>query len=232
MCQRIEQLTIELEDPRKSLAAAAKLIKKKKQAEAMKVDTPQFKDDEVLIIQLDYKNRKQWEPLTSVILDGGAGVNIIGEHMKEKMGIANIKPAPFRVRMADQRIVQPRRSQMTSAGNSMLYSFLLFIITLSLQQMYKEKLASSEVFTILGGFISSLLFLLALTFIGNWQETLNNRTGWGAVFLSGIIATIAASAVHRVCVTTCFIVSIGILYEVNKLSAKVHQKAEVKKKAF
>ncbi|KAI5072295.1 hypothetical protein GOP47_0012401 [Adiantum capillus-veneris] len=123
------------------------------------------------------------------------------------------------------------RSQKTSAGNSMLYSFLLFIITLSLQQMYKEKLASSEVYTILGGFISSLLFLLALTFIGNWQETLNNRTGWGAVLLSGIIATIAASAVHRVCVTTCFIFSIGILYEVNKLSATVHQKAEVKKKA-
>ncbi|MCO5595823.1 hypothetical protein L7F22_049874 [Adiantum nelumboides] len=100
--------------------------------------------------------------------------------------------------------------------------------------MYKEKLASSEVFTILGGFISSLLFLLALTFIGiNWQETLNNKTRhWRAVFLLAVIAMIVASAVHRVCVTTCFIISIGILYEVYKLSAKVHQKAEVKKKAF
>ncbi|MCO5580009.1 hypothetical protein L7F22_033875 [Adiantum nelumboides] len=107
MCQRIEQLTIELEDLRQSLPAVAKFIKKNKQSEAMKVDTPQIKDDEVPVIQLDYKNRKQWEPLTSVVLDGGAGVNIIGEHMKEKMGITNIKPAPFRIRMADQRIVQP-----------------------------------------------------------------------------------------------------------------------------
>ncbi|MCO5579487.1 hypothetical protein L7F22_033342 [Adiantum nelumboides] len=100
--------------------------------------------------------------------------------------------------------------------------------------MYKEKLTSLEVFTILGGFIGSLLFLLALTFVGiNWQENLNNRTRhWRAIFLSGVIATIAASAIHRVCITTCFIISIGILYEVNKLSAKVHQKAEVKKKAF
>eukprot|EP00250_Pteridium_aquilinum_P034818 c8158_g1_i1 orf=90-485(+) len=124
------------------------------------------------------------------------------------------------------------RSQMTSAVNSMLYSFLLFIITLSLQQMYKEKLASSEVYTILGGFISSLLFLLALTFIGNWQETLNNRTGWGTVLLAEIIAVVAAGAVHRVCVTTCAIFSVGILYEVNKLSGGMHQKAEVKKKGF
>ncbi|MCO5573144.1 hypothetical protein L7F22_026910 [Adiantum nelumboides] len=57
-------------------------------------------------------------------------------------------------------------------------------------------------------------------------------TGWGAGFLLRVIATSAASAVHRVCVTTCFIIYIGILYEVNKLFAKVHQKAEVKKKAF
>jgi hypothetical protein len=60
-------------------------------------------------------------------------------------------------------VLIPARRQMTPVGSSMLYSFLLFIITLSLQQVYKEKLASSEAFTILGGFISSLLFLLALT---------------------------------------------------------------------
>lgn len=45
----------------------------------------------------------------------------------------------------------------------MLYSFLLFIITLSLQQVYREKLASTELYTILGGLISSILFLLVVT---------------------------------------------------------------------
>ncbi len=55
------------------------------------------------------------------------------------------------------------RSHLTSTGNSMLYSFLLFIITLSLQQVYREKLASTELYTILGGLISSILFLLVVT---------------------------------------------------------------------
>jgi hypothetical protein len=62
----------------------------------------------------------------------------------------------------------------------MLYSFLLFIITLSLQQVYREKLASTELYTILGGLISSILFLLVVTFIGNLQESVGARTGWGA----------------------------------------------------
>ncbi|MCO5599458.1 hypothetical protein L7F22_053562 [Adiantum nelumboides] len=46
MCQRIQQLTIELEDIRKSLLAVARFIQQKKQAEAMTVEVPQIKDDE------------------------------------------------------------------------------------------------------------------------------------------------------------------------------------------
>jgi MFS superfamily sulfate permease-like transporter len=84
----------------------------------------------------------------------------------------------------------------------MLYSFLLFIITLSLQQVYREKLASTEIYTILGGLISSILFLLVVTFIGNLQESVGARTGWGAVIVAELIAAVAAGAVHRVCVTT------------------------------
>jgi len=45
----------------------------------------------------------------------------------------------------------------------MAYSFLLFVILLSAQQVYGELLASKEWLTIVGGFISSLLFLLCLT---------------------------------------------------------------------
>ncbi|MCO5600080.1 hypothetical protein L7F22_054188 [Adiantum nelumboides] len=97
MCQRIQQLTVELEDIRRSLSAVANFIKeKKKQAKAMTIEVPQVKDDEVPMIQLDFKNRKQWKPLSGVILDGGAGVHIIEEHMKENMGITNFKPASFR----------------------------------------------------------------------------------------------------------------------------------------
>nr|ADE75628.1 unknown [Picea sitchensis]ADE77289.1 unknown [Picea sitchensis] len=121
---------------------------------------------------------------------------------------------------------------MTGPGNSMLYSFLLFVVTLSLQQMHKEKLASTELYTILGGFVSSLLFLLVLTFIGNFQESAGSRTGWGAVLLAESIALVAASTVHRVCITTCFLFSVGLLYEVNKISGIMHRKVEVKSKKY
>ncbi|KAL9681157.1 hypothetical protein QQ045_012938 [Rhodiola kirilowii] len=86
---------------------------------------------------------------------------------------------------------------MAGTGSSMVYSLLLFVIILSLQEMYRGKLASSELFTILGGFTSSLLFLVLLTFIGNFQEASGARTGWGAVLLSEGVALIAASTVHR-----------------------------------
>ncbi|KAK3029189.1 hypothetical protein RJ639_038741 [Escallonia herrerae] len=89
---------------------------------------------------------------------------------------------------------------MAGSGNSMLYSLLLFIVILSLQEMYRGKLASSELFTILGGFTSSLLFLFLLTFIGNYQETSGVRTGWGAVILAEAVALVAASTVHRLLV--------------------------------
>ncbi|KAL5581571.1 hypothetical protein UlMin_014013 [Ulmus minor] len=80
--------------------------------------------------------------------------------------------------------------------------------------MYRGKLASTKLFTILGGFISSLLFLI----IGNFQETCGSKTGWGVVVIAEVVALIAASTVHRVCTTTCFLFFAVLLYEVNKLS--------------
>ncbi|ERN01695.1 keratinocyte-associated protein 2 [Amborella trichopoda] len=119
---------------------------------------------------------------------------------------------------------------MAGTGNSMLYSFLLFILILSLQEMYRGKLASTELFTILGGLISSLIFLVLLTFIGNFQELCGMRTGWGTVLLAESVALLAAGTVHRVCITTCFLFSAGLLYEINKLSGMVHGKTESKVK--
>ncbi|KAK1271095.1 hypothetical protein QJS04_geneDACA022616 [Acorus gramineus] len=119
---------------------------------------------------------------------------------------------------------------MATPGRSMVYSFLLFTVVLSLLEMNRGKLASSELFTILGGFISSLLFIVLLTFIGNFQESCGTRTGWGAVLLAETIALIAASTVHRVCITTCFLFSAGLLYEINKLSGMMLAKSESKTK--
>ncbi|XP_050212782.1 uncharacterized protein LOC126664436 [Mercurialis annua] len=117
---------------------------------------------------------------------------------------------------------------MAGAGSSMVYCGLMFTVILSLQEMYRAKLASTELFTILGGFTSSLLFLVLLTFIGNFQETCGIKTGWGTVILAEAVALIAASTVHRVSITTCFLFSAGLLYEVNKLSGVVLSKGESK----
>eukprot|EP00271_Cylindrocystis_brebissonii_P020226 TRINITY_DN661_c0_g4_i2.p2 TRINITY_DN661_c0_g4~~TRINITY_DN661_c0_g4_i2.p2 ORF type:complete len:130 (+),score=32.75 TRINITY_DN661_c0_g4_i2:196-585(+) len=122
-------------------------------------------------------------------------------------------------------------SKLTSPVNSMVYSFFLFLIVFSAQQVYAEKLASSEAFTILGGFISSLLFLFALTFLGNLQEYLDLRTGWGAVAVALLVAVSAASFIHGVSCTTCVLFSTVILYEISKVSVVAHQQVtEVVKK--
>ncbi|ESQ34633.1 hypothetical protein EUTSA_v10009123mg [Eutrema salsugineum] len=120
---------------------------------------------------------------------------------------------------------------MAGAGTSMLGSILMFTVILSLQEVYRGKLASSELFTIFGGFTSSLLFLFSLTFIGNLQESSGMKSSsWGAVILAEVIALIAASTVHRVCITTCFLFSAGLLYEMNKISGYMLSKTESKSK--
>ncbi|XP_021731819.1 protein KRTCAP2 homolog [Chenopodium quinoa] len=119
---------------------------------------------------------------------------------------------------------------MASTGNSMLLSFLMFTVVLSLEVIYRAKLASSELFTILGGFISSLLFLFFFIFIANFQESSGTKTGWGAVIVAELVALVVAGTVHRVCITTCFLFSAGLLYEVNKLSAMMQSRSELKSK--
>ncbi|KAF9589352.1 hypothetical protein IFM89_022961, partial [Coptis chinensis] len=119
---------------------------------------------------------------------------------------------------------------MAGSGSSMICSFLLFTVILSLEEMYRGKLASTELFTIVGGFISSLIFVMLLTFIGNFQETLGMKTGWGAVLLAEVVALIAAGTVHRVCISTCFLFSAALLYEINKLSGMALAKNETKTK--
>lgn len=121
---------------------------------------------------------------------------------------------------------------MAGPNRSMLYSFLLFTIILSLLEMYRDKFASTELLTIAGGFVSSLLFLLLLTFIGNYQEKCGAKTGWGAVVVAESTALIVAATVHRVCITTCFLFSVGLLYEVNKLSGMMLWKSETKPKRY
>lgn len=45
--------------------------------------------------------------LDNVLLDGGSGVNLITEEERKRLGLKNPQSAPFRLRMADQTVVDP-----------------------------------------------------------------------------------------------------------------------------
>ncbi|KAL5548935.1 hypothetical protein UlMin_004166 [Ulmus minor] len=103
---------------------------------------------------------------------------------------------------------------MAGPSSSFFYS-----LSFTLQEMYRGKLASTELFTILEGFISSLLFLVLLTIIGNFQETRGSKTEWGAVVIAEVVALIASNPILMILFFQCsFLFSAVLLYEVNKLS--------------
>jgi len=72
--------------------------------------------------------------------------------------------------------------------------------------------------TIVGGFLNAVLFLSLLTFIGNVEEAIKVKTSWIEVAIALVLACGNAATIHSVCITTCFLFSCGILYEMNKIS--------------
>ena len=104
--------------------------KKKHQAEVMSANIAVIKDDQVPAIQVDCKVRKHWKHVHGVVIfDGGARVNIMAEHTRRGLGIIEMKEAPFQVRMADQRVVQPlgmiENIQVKAGGAKFSVSFLV-----------------------------------------------------------------------------------------------------------
>ena len=95
----------------------------------MSASTPIIKDDQVPIIQVNFKVRKHWKPVHNVVIDGGAGVNIMVEYTRRNLGVTDMKEAPLRVQMADQRIVQPlglvKNIQVKAGGAKFSVSFLV-----------------------------------------------------------------------------------------------------------
>eukprot|EP00700_Malawimonas_jakobiformis_P001304 EC721019.1.p2 GENE.EC721019.1~~EC721019.1.p2 ORF type:complete len:119 (+),score=12.60 EC721019.1:34-390(+) len=92
-----------------------------------------------------------------------------------------------------------------------LLSTAIAVVLLSVIQLLSPILASSEKLTIVGGFLCALLFLFILFAIGNFENLVGLPTRWPEVAMSLLIATIVASTVHRVCVTTCVLFSAGLL---------------------
>lgn len=64
---------------------------------------PEDVDYRVPKIKVQY----QQEDITGALVDGGSGVNILPEFMYKKLKLSRLEEAPFQLKMADQRRIQP-----------------------------------------------------------------------------------------------------------------------------
>jgi len=115
--------------------------------------------------------------------------------------------------------------EQPNAFTTALLSGFLFVITLSGLQIWAPKLASTPQFTILGGFICSLLFVFSLICVGSFER----ETKWIEVLICLGVAMFAGATVHRVCVTTCFLFACAELAYMNIVARHVNKQPEIKK---
>jgi len=108
---------------------------------------------------------------------------------------------------------------------SLVLSLLLAVGLFAGLQLLKPQLTASPALTVVAGALCSLLFLLSLTAVGNLEMVLfgnHFQTKLLEVVLCLAISCTAAGAIHRVCVTVCFLVSCGVLYYMSRLSQSAY----------
>ncbi|CAF0984477.1 unnamed protein product [Brachionus calyciflorus] len=113
-----------------------------------------------------------------------------------------------------------------STNTSLLISVTLMILLAASMQLGKNSLASSELMTIVGGFLGSVFFVALLTAIGNFEKLFFGYGFQTKLFPEVVIALVASmfvsSLVHRVSASTCMVFSLVALYYINRVSQSLY----------
>lgn len=102
--ERVTKLSVELQKLAQAIPMAEKLWEGPKTI--FEVNRTEIRDDQAPVIRVECKIRGRWKPVDKATLDGGAGVNIMSERVRKQLGL-QCKPAPFKLRMANQTLSEP-----------------------------------------------------------------------------------------------------------------------------
>ncbi|EGC32398.1 hypothetical protein DICPUDRAFT_155634 [Dictyostelium purpureum] len=109
-----------------------------------------------------------------------------------------------------------------SESTTLLITSVMWVIVIGVLRFGAPYFKSSEVGTIIGGLIGSLLFFFQITFIGSIKRDIK----WFELIFSIFTTAIISSTVHRVSGTVSVLSSIAIVFYLNHVSHKIHSKIE------
>ena len=106
MTERVTRLSLELSKLVQVVPVLEELLEKEGLKTAYEINRASIRDDRAPVISVDCKIRKHWKPVEKATLDGGAGVNVMSEKVRKQLELQS-KPAPFKLKMANQTITDP-----------------------------------------------------------------------------------------------------------------------------
>eukprot|EP00088_Acartia_fossae_P021189 TRINITY_DN22680_c0_g1_i2.p1 TRINITY_DN22680_c0_g1~~TRINITY_DN22680_c0_g1_i2.p1 ORF type:complete len:138 (-),score=15.45 TRINITY_DN22680_c0_g1_i2:864-1277(-) len=112
-------------------------------------------------------------------------------------------------------------------AGSFLLSSIFSLLTVSGMQLFRNNLVSTQLMTIVGGFIGSFLYVFILTAIGNLEKSMfgsSYQAGLSEVMVSILMAVSVAASVHRVSASTCFLFSLMMTWSVYKISQETYSR--------
>uniref|UniRef100_A0A0X3PP22 Keratinocyte-associated protein 2 n=1 Tax=Schistocephalus solidus TaxID=70667 RepID=A0A0X3PP22_SCHSO len=109
---------------------------------------------------------------------------------------------------------------------SCVVSVISWIAVCALLQVFKWAFISTPAMLLVAGLIGSVLFLLSLTAVNNAENIIFGR-GFQSqlfpeVFGCIMLSSLTMASIHRICATSCFLMSLVMTYFVNQVSQQIY----------